>query len=127
MLPVLEVNNLKAHFFLDEGVLKAVDGVSFKVSEKQTLGIIGESGCGKSITAQSILQILPHPGRIVDGEIILYTNGEDPVFINQLDPFGKAIRNIRGGHIAMIFQGTYDKPQSGSYCWQPNHGSPFVA
>ena len=104
MLPVLEVNNLKTHFFLDEGVLKAVDGVSFKVSEKQTLGIIGESGCGKSITAQSILQILPHPGRIVDGEIILYTNGEDPVFINQLDPFGKAIRNIRGGHIAMIFQ-----------------------
>ena len=72
MLPVLEVNNLKAHFFLDEGVLKAVDGVSFKVSEKQILGIIGESGCGKSITAQSILQILPHPGRIVDGEIILY-------------------------------------------------------
>ena len=81
MLPVLEVNNLKTHFFLDEGVLKAVDGVSFKVSEKQILGIIGESGCGKSITAQSILQILPHPGRIVDGEIILYTDGEDPVLL----------------------------------------------
>ena len=104
MLPVLEVNNLKTHFFLDEGVLKAVDGVSFKVSEKQTLGIIGESGCGKSITAQSILQIVPHPGRIVDGEIILYTDGEEPVFINKLDPFGKTIRDIRGRQIAMIFQ-----------------------
>lgn len=104
MSPVLEVNNLKTHFFLDEGVLKAVDGVSFKVSERQTLGIIGESGCGKSITAQSILQIVPHPGRIVDGEIILYTDGEEPVFINQLDPFGKAIRDIRGRHIAMVFQ-----------------------
>ena len=104
MSPVLEVNNLKTHFFLDEGVLKAVDGVSFKVSEKQTLGIIGESGCGKSITAQSILQIVPHPGRIVDGDIILYTDGEEPVFINQLDPVGKAIRNIRGRYIAMVFQ-----------------------
>ena len=104
MSPILEVNNLKTHFFLDEGVLKAVDGVSFKVSEKQTLGIIGESGCGKSMTAQSILRILPHPGRIVDGEIILYTDGENPIFINQLDPFGKAIRKIRGRHIAMIFQ-----------------------
>ena len=65
-------------------------GSVFKISEKQTLGIIGESGCGKSITAQSILQIVPHPGRVVGGEIILYTDGEEPVFINQLDPFGES-------------------------------------
>ena len=69
--PLLSVRNLRTSFFQDEGVTKAVDGASFDVYPGRTLGIVGESGCGKSVTAQSILRIVDHPGRIVGGEIIL--------------------------------------------------------
>ncbi len=69
--PLLSVRNLRTSFFQDEGITKAVDGASFDVHPGKTLGIVGESGCGKSVTAQSILRIVDRPGRIVGGEIVL--------------------------------------------------------
>jgi len=100
---VISVSNLKTHFHLDDGVLRAVDGVSFRVERKQTLGLIGESGCGKSVTAQSILRIVPAPGRIVGGKITLARDG-DEVELTSLEPGGSIIRSIRGKEISMIFQ-----------------------
>ena len=68
---VVEVKDLRTYFRLDEGLLKAVDGVSFTIHRNRVLGVVGESGCGKSVTAQSILRIVPPPGKITDGEILL--------------------------------------------------------
>ena len=102
-IPLLQVKNLKVYFYLEEGILKAVDDVSFDIGRKKVLGIVGESGCGKSVTAQSILRIVPHPGRMVEGEILLHQNG-NLVDLAKLDPFGREIRAIRGKEIAMIFQ-----------------------
>ena len=99
---LLDVRNLRTYFRLEEGLLKAVDGVSFGIRKNHTLGIVGESGCGKSVTAQSILRIVPRPGR-VEGEIILHKNG-DAVDLARLSPSGKEIRDIRGREISMIFQ-----------------------
>jgi peptide/nickel transport system ATP-binding protein len=100
---LLDVRDLKTYFYLDEGVLKAVDGVSFAIEEKRTLGLIGESGCGKSVTARSILQLVDPPGRIVEGSARLQVN-ENVVDLVELDPGGDEIRDIRGKHISMIFQ-----------------------
>ena len=69
--PILRVDGLKTYFFTDEGTVRAVDGASFEVQAGKTVGIVGESGCGKSVTALSILRIVERPGRIVDGEILL--------------------------------------------------------
>ena len=102
--PVLELRDLRTHFSLDEGTLKAVDGVSLTVHEGQTLGIIGESGCGKSVTAQSILRIVPTPGRIISGDILLHRDGDPAVDLADMDPFGHSVRAIRGKEISMIFQ-----------------------
>jgi peptide/nickel transport system ATP-binding protein len=105
---LLEIKGLKTYFYLDEGTVKAVDGVDFDIPKRGTIGVVGESGCGKSVTAQSILRIVPHPGRIIDGKILLHQspNGQDEKIINlaQLDPNGRLIRDIRGKEIAMIFQ-----------------------
>jgi peptide/nickel transport system ATP-binding protein len=101
---VLEIKALRTHFTMDEGILKAVDDVSLQVERKQVLGVIGESGCGKSVTAQSILRIVPSPGRIVSGEILLRRDGGDAVDLARLDPSGQEIREIRGKEISMIFQ-----------------------
>ncbi len=78
MRPILEVENLKVHFYLEEGVSRAVDGVSFSVQPGKTLGIVGESGSGKSVIGLSILRIVPSPGRIVDGKIWLDHGSEEP-------------------------------------------------
>lgn len=100
---LLEIKNLKTYFYLDEGTVKAVDGVSLKVEKGKTFGIVGESGCGKSITVQSIMQILPPRGKIVEGEILLHReNGT--VDLAKLNPKSKEARKIRGKDIAMIFQ-----------------------
>lgn len=102
-IPLLQVRNLKVYFYLEEGILKAVDDVSFDIGRKKVLGIVGESGCGKSVTAQSILRIVPHPGRTVGGEILLHQNG-NLVDLAKLNPSGRDIRAIRGKEITMIFQ-----------------------
>jgi len=100
-VPLLEVEDLTVQFDLDEGVLKAVDGVDFVLNKGEVLGLVGESGCGKSVTAQSILGLVPKPGR-VGGTITLH--GESKVDIAALDPKGREINDIRGKHISMIFQ-----------------------
>ena len=101
---VLEVKNLRTYFHLEEGTLKAVDGVDFTIDAKKTVGIIGESGSGKSVTAQSILQIVPTPGEIVSGEILLYQNQQSPTDLTKLNARSSEIRAIRGKEISMIFQ-----------------------
>jgi peptide/nickel transport system ATP-binding protein len=101
---ILNVKDLRVFFHLDEGLLKAVDGVDFSLGHKQTLGLVGESGCGKSVTAQAILRIVPKPGK-VQGEVWLRgQNGTPPVNLTTLDASGSEIRAIRGAEIAMIFQ-----------------------
>ena len=100
----LELKNVETHFFLREGILKALNGVSFAIPHNGTVGVIGESGCGKSVTTQSILRIVPAPGRTVGGEILFRTAEGETVDLLTLDPDGAAIRAIRGRQIAMIFQ-----------------------
>jgi peptide/nickel transport system ATP-binding protein len=102
---LLEVKNLKTYFLMDEGTVKAVDGVDFVVKRGSTIGIVGESGCGKSVTAMSILQLIDKPGRIVDGEILLYReSGSGAVDLARLGEQSIEMRMIRGDSIAMIFQ-----------------------
>jgi oligopeptide/dipeptide ABC transporter ATP-binding protein len=101
--PLLEVKDLKTYFFIEEGVLKAVDGVSFAINEKETLGLIGESGCGKSVTSLSVLRLVASPGRLVGGEILLCRDHET-VDLAQMNPSGNEIRRIRGRDVSMIFQ-----------------------
>ena len=106
---LLSVRNLKTYFSQDEGTVKAVDGVSFDLFPGGTLGIVGESGCGKSVTARSILGIVDRPGRIVGGEIRYRRDAPggsaDPVVdLAKLQPNGPEIRAIRGAEIALIFQ-----------------------
>ncbi len=102
---ILEVTNLRTYFHTEEGVVKAVDDVSFYIDRGETLGVVGESGCGKSITSLSIMQLVPKPrGKIEGGKIEYYKDSDNPVDITALDYHGKQIRNIRGNEIAMIFQ-----------------------
>lgn len=100
---LLSVRNLQTHFFSREGIVKAVDGVSFDIRPGEILGIAGESGCGKSVTSQSIMRILPKNGKIVDGEI-LFNYGDQIVDLASEDADGRVLRDIRGKEIAMIFQ-----------------------
>jgi len=106
---LLSVRDLKTYFAQDEGLVKAVDGVSFDVAPGATLGIVGESGCGKSVTARSILRIVDRPGRIVDGEIRFRRASRNGgaaavVDLTKLEPNGEEMRAIRGAEIALIFQ-----------------------
>ncbi len=101
---LLEVEDLQTYFFTDDGVLTAVDHVSFEVRRGETVGIIGESGCGKSITVQSVLRIVPPPGRIVGGSIRFFPADQDPIDLASLPKNGNAIRSVRGRLISMIFQ-----------------------
>ncbi len=108
---LVEMKDLRTYFYLAEGIVRAVDGVDLIIKRGQTLGVVGESGCGKSITSLSLLRLVPPPGRIVGGEILYYRpvgeNGSsmiDVINISQLDPNGKAIRSIRGDQISMVFQ-----------------------
>jgi peptide/nickel transport system ATP-binding protein len=98
------VRNLKTHFPANEGTVVAVNGVSFDVHAGKTLGIVGESGCGKSVTARSILGILDPPGRIVAGEIRFRRSADEWLDLAKLDPDGRQMRAIRGGEIALVFQ-----------------------
>ena len=103
--PLLEISGLKTVFPTDDGIVNAVNDVSFKIGRGQTVGVVGESGCGKSITGLSLLQLVPSPGRIEAGEIQFYRNGEDdPLDIAQVSPKSELMRQIRGNEIAIIFQ-----------------------
>ncbi|WP_205857560.1 ATP-binding cassette domain-containing protein, partial [Phytoactinopolyspora endophytica] len=102
--PLLQVQGLHTHFSTPDGIVKAVDGVDLTVHAGRTLCVVGESGCGKSITARSILQLIDPPGQIVDGQIHWRTNGDAPVDLTAVDPDGPEIRRVRGGEIGMVFQ-----------------------
>jgi oligopeptide/dipeptide ABC transporter ATP-binding protein len=110
--PLLEVRRLKTYFFCDEGTVRALDGVDFDIQRGQTLGVVGESGCGKSVTARSILRIVPKPGRIVEGEITLHrlvdkqrgSTMTDLVNLTDLDPMGPIMRSLRGCEMALVPQ-----------------------
>jgi len=107
---LLEIKDLRVSFPLDEGTVRAVEGVDLTIRRGEVLGVVGESGCGKSITAHSILRIIPQPGRIDSGQILLHppdasgANENGVVDLAKLNPAGPEIRNIRGKDIAMIFQ-----------------------
>jgi oligopeptide/dipeptide ABC transporter ATP-binding protein len=104
--PLLEVKDLRIHFLTDEGVVKAVDGVDLTIERGKTLCLVGESGCGKSVTSRAFLKIIRSPGKIVGGEMLYHmTHGPQKIVdIAQMDPKGKEIRQIRGKEISMIFQ-----------------------
>src|SRR5690242_19829158 len=105
--PLLEIKGLKTHFFLDEGTVKAVEGADLSVPRSAAVGVVGESGCGKSVTAYSILQLIEHPGRIVEGEILWHrkrANGTEVIDLTRLKSSSREMRAVRGGEIAMIFQ-----------------------
>ena len=96
--PLLQVKDLRTQFFTEEGVVKAVDGVSWDILPGEILGLVGESGCGKSVSALSVLRLIPHPpGKIVGGEI--FFEGEDMLKMDEDE-----VRHIRGNKIGMIFQ-----------------------
>jgi oligopeptide transport system ATP-binding protein len=98
MPPLLQVKDLRTHFYTEEGLVKAVDGISYDVQEGETLALVGESGCGKSISALSLLKLIPiPPGRIVSGEVLF--EGEDLMKLSEDE-----IRKIRGNRISMVFQ-----------------------
>jgi len=109
---LIEVKNLRVEFDVRAGIVKAVDGLTMTINRGKTLGVIGESGCGKSVTARAILNMIPKPGKITQGEIIYHRRltkegepGLDDVFdLTKTDPDGQIIRSIRGGEIGMIFQ-----------------------
>ena len=95
--PILQVKNLQTDFFTDDGVVKAVRDVSFDLYPGETLGIVGESGCGKSVTALSLMGLVQPPGKVVDGEVLF--RGEDLLKLSS-----EEMREVRGRDIAMIFQ-----------------------
>ncbi|MCW5878523.1 MAG: ABC transporter ATP-binding protein [Anaerolineales bacterium] len=95
--PLLDVQNLKTYFYTDDGVLTAVDGVDFQVAPRQVFGLVGESGCGKSVTSLSLMRLVDTPGKIVDGQVLL--QGE-----NLLDKTPAEMTKVRGSQISMIFQ-----------------------
>ncbi len=101
--PLLRVRNLCVSFRLDEGTVRAVDGVNFEVFPRQVVGIVGESGCGKSVTMRAVLQLIDPPGRITAGEIIYRQNGR-PVDLTRLSPRSRLMRDLRGAQIALIPQ-----------------------
>ncbi|MCF8104428.1 MAG: ABC transporter ATP-binding protein [Desulfohalobiaceae bacterium] len=109
-MPLIELIGLKTYFYTKAGVVRAVDGVDFAIEKGRTLGIVGESGCGKSITALSIMGLIQTPpGRIVSGEIRYHRNQgdqnrEEVINLERLNPRGRKMRSIRGNEIAMIFQ-----------------------
>ena len=95
--PLLEIKGLRTQFFTQDGVVKAVDDITFEIGHGQTLGVVGESGCGKSITSLSVMRLIDRPGKIVAGEILL--NGDNLLAMNE-----NAMRDVRGDQVSMIFQ-----------------------
>src|SRR5215831_12098438 len=100
--PLLQVRDLRVSFRMDEGTVRAVDGVTFNVLPGQVVGIVGESGCGKSVTMRAILQLVEPPGRIVGGRILFQTESGTTVDLARLSPKSPELRAIRGAKIALI-------------------------
>jgi ABC-type dipeptide/oligopeptide/nickel transport system ATPase component len=94
---LLDIKDLKTYFYTYNGIVKAVDGISLHVHREEVVGIVGETGCGKSVTVRSLLKLVPDPGRIVSGRVLL--DGEDIMTLKE-----RQLRAIRGGRMAMIFQ-----------------------
>jgi len=110
---VLRVKDLHTYFYTVLGVSKALNGVSFEIPQGKTMGVVGESGCGKSVTALSIMRLVPRPGKIIKGEITLYRRPKgsganskqvEEVNLTTIDPMSPLMRSIRGDELAMIFQ-----------------------
>jgi oligopeptide/dipeptide ABC transporter ATP-binding protein len=101
---LIRVSDLKTYFNTLDGVVRAVNGVSLEIARGETLGVVGESGCGKSVTAFSMLRLLPKTSRIAGGEVLYNRRGEETLDLTTVDPNGDLIRSIRGNEIAMIFQ-----------------------
>jgi oligopeptide/dipeptide ABC transporter ATP-binding protein len=101
---LLEVKNLQTYFYTETGIVKAVDGVSFNIKRGEIVGMLGESGCGKSVTGYSILHLINAPGKIVGGEMLFHRGENDVLDLLKFDPRGEEIRQIRGHDIAMVFQ-----------------------
>ncbi|HEX2480508.1 MAG TPA: ABC transporter ATP-binding protein [Methylomirabilota bacterium] len=102
--PLLSVRDLRVSFFMEEGVVRAVDGLSFDVFPGQVLGIVGESGCGKSVAMRAVLQLVEPPGRIVSGQILFRPDVDKAIDLTRLAPRGPEMRAIRGAQIALIPQ-----------------------
>lgn len=103
-MPLIEVRGLKTYFYTEDGIVRAVDGVDYVIEQEKTLGVVGESGCGKSVTALSIMGLVQiPPGKIEDGEILFHRDGQ-VMDLTKLNPKGREMRAIRGNEIAMIFQ-----------------------
>ncbi|MBC7217338.1 MAG: ABC transporter ATP-binding protein [Candidatus Caldatribacterium sp.] len=101
---LLRIEDLCTYFYTDDGVVRAVDGVDLEVREGKVLGIIGETGCGKTVLALSVMRLVPPPGKIIRGEILYYRGNGSFIDLAKLPPKGNAMREIRGRHISMIFQ-----------------------
>lgn len=101
---ILEIEGLRTHFHMKDGIVRAVDGVDLRLNRGEVLGIVGESGCGKSVMAYSVLNVLPSPGRIVDGSIRYLDANSTPFDLAKLPRDGEQIRKIRGREISMVFQ-----------------------
>jgi len=103
-VPLIEVKGLKTYFYTEDGVVRAVDGVDYVIEQEKTLGVVGESGCGKSVTALSVMGLIQiPPGKIEEGEILFHKDGKVSD-LTQFNPKGREMRAIRGNEIAMIFQ-----------------------
>ncbi len=103
-MPLIEVKGLKTYFYTEDGVVRAVDGVDYVIEQEKTLGVVGESGCGKSVTALSIMGLVQMPpGKIEAGEILFHRR-DRVMDLTKFDPKGRQMRSIRGNEIAMIFQ-----------------------
>ena len=103
-MPLIEVRGLKTYFYTEDGIVRAVDGVDYVIEQEETLGVVGESGCGKSVTALSIMGLVQiPPGKIEEGEILFHRDGK-VMDLTKFNPKGREMRSIRGNEIAMIFQ-----------------------
>ncbi len=104
--PILEIKNLKTYFYLERSTVRALDGVNLTLPRKSTLGLVGESGCGKSVLAMSVMRLIQSPpGKIIEGEICLHRKKSGEIVdLAKLDARGFEMRNVRGGEIAIVFQ-----------------------
>ena len=103
-MPLIEVKGLKTYFYTEDGIVRAVDGVDYVIEQEKTLGVVGESGCGKSVTALAIMGLVQiPPGKIEAGEILFHRDGK-VMDLTKFNPKGREMRSIRGNEIAMIFQ-----------------------